>query len=180
MVAVGGFLSVAVEASPWLGAFGKRDPAHLNPAVVGAQSYNLYVAPVPGPDRKVETGFPEPRLISVPVTAGVYDAGQWRVRLTKGNDCYLPEFSLLNVAGASGSRVYGVLMWPSHQQATPPRLCADRVLPEDNLCPNGQPPAVPACPNGATVLIDLTSVIGPDGKSVSPEVHIKNFQDLAR
>ncbi len=160
---VASLLTSIGHATPLLAGFDKG--SRRDPASVGAQTFNLNVAPVPIPGAKE---FPKEQLVSLPVAAEVTEIVDWGMN----EKCYLPEFAMLNVtAFSSNDKIHGKLLWPPvvATPATVAKRCQYRQLAnEKNECPEGGEPKVKVCSNGSTVIIDFKSVVDATGKKIDP------------
>jgi hypothetical protein len=127
-------------------------------SVVHTPVFTIQVAPIPTARGQ---SLPEPVLAEVPTAARSFEAKDWYgVMTTRGNECFIPEYSLLNVMSVTKTRVLGIVHWYS----TPPQeltlLCVGRAPPQPNgLCLDGSAPKIPPCSDGASVLMEFNDVI---------------------
>ncbi len=174
MQVVGVFCRVAIallmgwtlssEASGLIAALSGRNITHSKES--WAEKYVIFVAPR-GINGKA---LPEPRLVELPATAGIYDAKDWWITTLKSGPCFLPEGALLTVTSLAETKVIGSLIWPDGYFEEPLR-CRDRQFPQDGRCEfDKQPPSVPVCTNGAMVLMDLSEAVDVSGQPLDPSV----------
>lgn len=143
------------HATPLAAGFAKiREPQSF----VQTPVFTIQVAPIPT-DRA--RSLPEPVIVDVPTAARTYEAKDWYgLMTTRGNECFIPELSLLNVISVTKTRVLGIVQWYSTEPQDLSPQCAGRAPPQKNgLCLDGSMPKTPACSNGASVLMEFNDVV---------------------
>jgi len=134
--------------------------------------YSIYVASV-GRNAK---SLPEPAWVTLPATAGVYEAKDWWVTTAKAGPCFLPEGGLVTVTSLSKTKLIGSVIWP-HRYRPEALRCRDRQLPREGLCQfDREAPSVPVCGNGSMVLIDLAEAVDVDGRPIDASVPMEGIR----
>lgn len=154
------------EGTGLVAALAARNANHVEAS--WAESYFIFVAP----REANEKDLPEPKLVQLPATSGVYEAKDWWVTplKVKGAACFIPEGSLLTITSLAETKIIGSVIWPVGYKEEPKR-CSDRQFPRDGICDSDKAPAqIGACSNGAILFLDFSEAVDVYGKPLNPAV----------
>ena len=164
------------SASPLIAAYEMNKNKFRDPANFGVE-YKLFFAAIPVAKKGSSTSsLPESRMVSVPVSISVFEAKDWYLFSTQGDECFIPEIAIINVTSISNQGVTGALNWHPDYRGEAPR-CRDRIMPnKSGLCADGQAPKFKPCTNGAIVTLDFSQAMTATGQPLDGSVYIEKIQ----
>lgn len=169
----------AAMATPLLAGFTKVNARA--PQSVVTSTFAMFVAPIPnggGREPKGSQILPEPVLVDVPTGSRTYEAKDWYILTKRGDECFVPDFALLNVVSVSRSRVIGIVHWHGVEDDAGRLRCAERAPVQANgRCRDGSAPKVPVCSNGSSILMEFNGILDEaSGDEVEPAYFIDQIR----